>query len=111
MAGMYLTVWRKEEPGKPYLIRIPYGYGLLFNRELVHAGGIGLSECAETVYSDPDIGLPRGHIYVVKDNSQFPYNFVCYEDGEKYVSGTSKAYINAVEFLQKKELKEEKKGN
>ena len=56
------------------LKRIPFGYGILFNRELVHAGGIGMSKKYKDVYSRPDLGFPGGHIYVVKDNSKFPFN-------------------------------------
>ena len=107
-AGTYLTVW-SDDPYNPILIRIPYGYGILFNRKLVHAGGIGKSNCPDTVYSKPDIGFPRGHIYVVKDNSNFPYNFVCYEDSNRYVSGTTEAYNDAIDFLKDKKLVEERK--
>ena len=75
----------------------------MFKREHVHAGGIGLSKSPEDVYSNPDIGFPCGHIYVVKDNSKFPYNFVCYADNSKYISGTTQVYTKGIEFLQKKE--------
>ena len=36
-------------------------------------------------------------------------HFVSYEDNAKYVSGTTAGYENAIEFLQKQELVEEKK--
>ena len=93
------------------LIRIPYGYGILFNKELVHGGGIGMSEQYADVYSNPDLGFPHGHIYVVKDNSKFPFIFICYADPDnnlnhynsKYVSGTDTAYTNGIALLQKKE--------
>ena len=93
----------------PILLRIPYGYGLLFNRKLVHAGGIGPSESPETVFSEPDSGVPHGHMYVVKDNSQFPYNFVCYEERDKYVSAYPSAYTTAVKILQNVKFKEQKR--
>ena len=110
-AGNYLTVWKRTNPGKPVLIRISYGYGLLFNKELVHGGGIEMSEQYEDVYINPDLGFPQGRIYAVKDNSKFPLNFICYADPDnnldhcnsKYVSGTDTSYTNGIAFLQKKE--------
>ena len=80
--GAYLTVWEKRSPCNPVIIRIPYGYGILFNRELIHAGGIGPSDDYEKVFKNPAFGFPRGHIYIVDELPNMPFNFVCNADPE-----------------------------
>jgi len=76
--GAYLLCWPKHQPTDPIILFIPYGYGLLFGPELIHAGGLGFGDETEKVLEDPMIGCPRAHLYVVSDIKDLPLNFICY---------------------------------
>ena len=91
------------------MIRISFGYGLLFTKKLVHAGGLGLSLDYKSVFAQPELGIPRGHLYIVSDNSKLPFDFVCYQDPDhetdaynnRFVSGSLDQYKKGIMKLQK----------
>ena len=75
----FLIVWRPGDP-TPIIIWIPYGFGLLFQKEMIHAGGLGLSESLVSVMDDPTLGCPRLHLYLVRNKDGIPKDFICYGD-------------------------------
>ena len=76
--GTFLVVWKIEDPSSPIILWISYGYGILFQKEMIHAGGLDLSDLFNSVMADPDLGCPRLHFYLVRNNNGIPDNFICY---------------------------------
>ena len=116
--GTYLMVWRKDEPNDPILLYIPYGYGILFGKALIHAGGLRFSTEFDAVFQNPIMGCPRVHMYLVKDNYMIPANFICYANdknnhepyGETFMTASSAICIACcTEAPEKRTSKKEKK--
>ena len=81
--GAYLLCWPKSQPNNPMIIFIPFGFGILFGPELIHAEGLGYSEDTEKVLEDPLMGCPQAHFYVVSDIKDLPLNFICYDSPDR----------------------------
>ena len=77
--GTFLILWRTSDLS-PVIVWIPYGFGLLFEKELIHAGGLGLSDSLESTLRNPFLGCPRLHLYLAKNKDGIPDDFICYGD-------------------------------
>ena len=77
--GTFLIMWRTTDL-RPVIVWIPHGFGLLFEKEMMHAGGLSLSDSLESTLGNPLLGCPRLHLYLVRNKDGIPDDFICYGD-------------------------------
>ena len=77
--GTFLILWRTKDLS-PIIVWIPYGFGLLFEKEMIHAGGLGLSNSLQSTIGNPLLGCPRLHLYLARNKDGIPDDFICYGD-------------------------------
>lgn len=80
--GTFLIGWRKENPGEPIIFWIPFGVGIIFGKEMIHAGGLGLVEEGNDVSQDYLLCCPRLHVYMSCELNSIPNDHICYGDPE-----------------------------
>ena len=89
-AGTFLTCWIKEENGNltPIILWISFPLVFIFNKDLVHGGGLGPAESIDDYLKNIGLGCPRVHMYLVRDHKNIPDDFVCHghpdHDGDSY---------------------------